>query len=252
MHGLKAVIRSGQAFGNLVSVRITVAANHKRGFSFRNDGPLDMRMAQSGLSARDVVNAASEAELSNILFAYGEERRAGAIARAIVAARDEAPIETTGALAKLIETVLGKRQGDIHPATRSFQALRIYVNRELEELVEALFAAEEVLPEGGVLSVVTFHSLEDRIVKRFFASAKGEATGSRHAPMQTRQTAQFDPVKKPVRASDDEIEQNARARSAMLRIGQRAAGTAREVTMQGLGLPNSLNKKDDFGKGRKS
>lgn len=222
-----------------------------RGFSFRHDGPLDMRMAQSGLSARDVVNEASEAELSNILFAYGEERRARAIARAIIAARDEAPIETTGTLAKLIETVLGRRQGEIHPATRSFQALRIYVNRELEELVEALFGAEEILPVDGVLCVVSFHSLEDRIVKRFFASAKGGGGGSRHAPMQSQSAAQFNPVAKPVRASEAEINQNPRARSAMLRVGRRASGAARPMTMQGLGLPNSLNK-NSFGEGRKS
>ena len=143
-----------------------------RGFSFLRDGPLDMRMSQSGTTAADIVNTLPPEALSNIIYTFGEEPRSRAIARAIVASRSEAPITTTAALVRAVEKAVGRQrpQDRIHPATRTFQALRIHVNGELEELVAALHAAERLLVPGGRLVVVTFHSLEDRIVKRFFAS----------------------------------------------------------------------------------
>ena len=153
-----------------------------RGFSFMRDGPLDMRMASEGDSAADLVNGLEESELANLIYAYGEERKSRRIAHSIVAARATAPITTTAELARLIERAIGRKPGDAHPATRSFQALRIAVNDEFGELVEGLFAAERLLPEGGRLAVVTFHSLEDRIVKRFFEPEKSAPTQSRHLP----------------------------------------------------------------------
>lgn len=157
----------------------------ERGFSFAKDGPLDMRMEQAGPSAADVVNAAEAEHLSRIIYILGEERKARAIANAIVRARAEAPILTTQGLVRAIERATGRQrpQDRIHPATRTFQALRIYVNRELEELGYALAAAERLLKPGGRLAVVTFHSLEDRIVKRFFAERSGKLPSpSRHMP----------------------------------------------------------------------
>ncbi len=147
-----------------------------RGFSFRFDGPLDMRMGQDGPTAADVVARASETDLANIIYIYGEERNSRRIARAIVAARKEAPIATTRALAELVAKVVRAKPNEIHPATRTFQALRIFVNEELDELHEALAAAERVLRPGGRLVVVSFHSLEDRIVKNFFAD-RGKVSG---------------------------------------------------------------------------
>ena len=140
-----------------------------RGFSFRLDGPLDMRMGQAGPTAADVIAKASEAELADIIYLFGEERHSRGVARAIVAARKEAPITTTRALADIVARVVRSKPGDIHPATRTFQGLRIFVNEELDELQTALEAAERVLKPGGRLAVVSFHSLEDRIVKNFFA-----------------------------------------------------------------------------------
>ena len=158
----------------------------ERGFSFLRDGPLDMRMAQSGASAADVVNSLSQETLSNIIYVFGEEPRSRAIARAIVDARKLAPITTTHGLVKAIERATGKPRPDkIHPATRTFQALRIHVNGELDELVAALHAAERLLREGGRLVVVTFHSLEDRIVKRFFASRAGKPVSYTHLTLPT-------------------------------------------------------------------
>src|SRR6185437_14706950 len=151
----------------------------ERGFSFRHDGPLDMRMGIEGASAADVVNAAAERDLANIIFLLGEERHSRAIARAIVRAREQAPIETTRALADLVASVVRSRPGDIHPATRTFQALRIFVNDELSELTTALAAAERILKAGGRLAVVTFHSLEDRIVKSFLSERSETRGGSR-------------------------------------------------------------------------
>ena len=155
----------------------------ERGFSFRFDGPLDMRMEQAGESAADLVNQLPEEKLANLIYLYGEERRSRAIARAIVAARREAPITRTKTLADLVGRVVRSAPDDIHPATRTFQALRIAVNDELGELERALDAAEALLAPGGRLAIVTFHSLEDRIVKRFLTERAGRAAApSRHAP----------------------------------------------------------------------
>src|SRR5438309_1301280 len=153
-----------------------------RGFSFRLDGPLDMRMGHDGPTAADLVARASEADLANIIYIFGEERHSRAVARAVAAARREAPITTTRALADIVSRVVRSRPGEIHPATRTFQALRIFVNEELDELHLALSAAERVLRPGGRLVVVSFHSLEDRIVKNFLAERGKASAGSRHLP----------------------------------------------------------------------
>jgi 16S rRNA (cytosine1402-N4)-methyltransferase len=200
-----------------------------RGFSFRNDGPLDMRMSGRGESAADLVNKADEAVLADIFYHFGEERAARRIAKAIVAARTEAPITTTAQLASLISRVVPVRPGAIHPATRSFQALRIAVNDELGELVAGLSAAEHLLKPGGRLAVVTFHSLEDRIVKQFFAarSGRGEAK-SRPLPGEPKKPAPSFTLtgKQPVEASAAETTENPRARSAKLRFAERTTAPA--------------------------
>ncbi|MGD1888878.1 MAG: 16S rRNA (cytosine(1402)-N(4))-methyltransferase RsmH [Cohaesibacteraceae bacterium] len=198
----------------------------ERGFAFRFDGPLDMRMDQDGETAADIVNNWSEAELAELFFAYGEERRSRAIARLIVEVREEWPITTTRGLATLIEKLMPVRKRGpgpvIHPATRVFQALRIAVNDELGELASALFAAERLLHPGGRLAVVTFHSLEDRIVKRFFAHAAQTSRGSRHQPDMPVAPARFDVLThRPVVPGDEEMAANPRARSAKLRAAQR-------------------------------
>jgi 16S rRNA (cytosine1402-N4)-methyltransferase len=199
----------------------------ERGFSFRFDGPLDMRMSAAGASAADVVNAAGERDLANIIFILGEERFSRGIARAIVKARAEAPIESTGALAKIIASVVHARPHEIHPATRTFQALRIFVNDELGELVAALAAAENILKAGGRLVAVSFHSLEDRIVKSFLASRAETRGGSRHAPEVKRAAPSFTLLtKRPVTADDEELAGNPRARSAKLRAAERTGASA--------------------------
>jgi 16S rRNA (cytosine1402-N4)-methyltransferase len=202
----------------------------ERGFSFRNDGPLDMRMEREGQSAADLVNEAPEAELADIFYHYGEERRARAVARSIIEARRKAPFETTGQLAELVASLIWQEPGGMHPATRVFQALRIAVNDELGELVRALHAAERVLAPGGRLVVVTFHSLEDRIVKQFFAARTGRAGGgSRHLPTADSAQPSFRAVTRgPVVASDAEISTNPRSRSAKLRAGERTEAPAQE------------------------
>ena len=198
-----------------------------RGFSFRLDGPLDMRMGHDGPTAADVIAKASEAELADIIYLFGEERQSRAVARAIVAARNEAPIATTRALADIVARVVRSKPGDIHPATRTFQALRIFVNEELDELLEALQAAEHVLKPGGRLVVVSFHSLEDRIVKNFFAERGKVAGGSRHLP-EVRNTAPSFKIltKRPVTPGDAELAANPRARSAKLRAAERTDAPA--------------------------
>ncbi|MFB2550755.1 16S rRNA (cytosine(1402)-N(4))-methyltransferase RsmH [Ensifer soli] len=197
----------------------------ERGFSFQKDGPLDMRMSSAGVSAADVVNRAKTGDLIRIFGFLGEERQAGRIARAIEKRRAEKPFATTRDLANLIETVTPRKATDrIHPATRVFQALRIFVNDELGELAAALFAAERVLKPGGVLAVVTFHSLEDRIVKTFFQDRSGKASGSRHLPVVHQRAATFAPAGKAmITATEDESARNPRARSAKLRAGLRTA-----------------------------
>jgi len=194
-----------------------------RGFSFREDGPLDMRMSKSGMSAADFVNTADEATIADVIFRYGEERQSRRIARAIVESR---PITRTAELADIVAKALGPaaRAMKIHPATRTFQALRIHVNDELGELERGLEAAERVLKPMGRLAVVSFHSLEDRIVKRFFAERSGKtATGSRHAPVATAAEPKFRLVEKSRAPANDETERNPRARSARLRVGERTA-----------------------------
>jgi 16S rRNA (cytosine1402-N4)-methyltransferase len=200
----------------------------ERGFSFRLDGPLDMRMGGDGPSAADVVNAAGERDLANIIFILGEERHSRAVARAIVKARALAPIRTTAALAEIVASVVRSRPGDIHPATRTFQALRIFVNDELGELVEALHAAERILKPNGRLVAVSFHSLEDRIVKSFFTGRSETRAGSRHAPELKRPAPTFSVLtKRPVTADADEVAHNPRARSAKLRAAERSEAPTR-------------------------
>jgi 16S rRNA (cytosine1402-N4)-methyltransferase len=199
-----------------------------RGFSFRLEGPLDMRMGHDGPTAADVIARASEADLANIVYIFGEERHSRGVAKAIVAARKEAPIVTTKALADVVAKVVWSKPGEIHPATRTFQALRIFVNEELDELHLALSAAERVLKPGGRLAVVSFHSLEDRIVKNFLVERAKAGGGSRHLP----EIAQADPsfsilTKRPVTADDAEISANPRARSAKLRAAERTQAAAR-------------------------
>ena len=196
----------------------------ERGFSFRLDGPLDMRMGNEGPSAADVVAAASERELAAIIATLGEERHARAIARAIVAARAAAPILTTLQLAAIVERLARGRPSPIHPATRTFQALRIFVNEELAELASALAAAEIVLKPGGRLVVVAFHSLEDRIVKSFLVDRGRRSAGSRHVPEAVRPAPTFRLLTgRPVTADAAEIDANPRARSAKLRAAERTS-----------------------------
>jgi 16S rRNA (cytosine1402-N4)-methyltransferase len=209
----------------------------ERGFSFMREGPLDMRMAGEGDSAADLVNQLEETELANLLFAYGEERKSRRIAHSIVAARAQQPIATTTELARLIEKTIGRKPGDLHPATRSFQALRIAVNDEFGQLVEGLFASERLLGDGGRLAVVTFHSLEDRIVKRFFDPEKGAPMQSRHLPQATTEDRRWVEVAKAVKPSTAEMHRNPRARSAMLRSGRRSSVPARPTNFAGLGVP---------------
>lgn len=209
-----------------------------RGFSFMREGPLDMRMSRTGESAADLVNGLEQDDLANLLFAFGEERKSRRIAQFIVAARNEAPITTTLGLARIIEKAIGRKPGDAHPATRSFQALRIAVNGELEQLVEGLFAAERLLGAGGRLAVVSFHSLEDRIVKRFFDPDKGGPAQSRHLPQSTSEPRRWHPVAKAVKPGETELGRNPRARSSVLRQAVRTGDPARAVRFDGLGVPS--------------
>jgi 16S rRNA (cytosine1402-N4)-methyltransferase len=207
----------------------------ERGFSFRVEGPLDMRMSGDGSSAADVVNAASERDLANIIFLLGEERHSRAVARAIVKARAQAPIRTTAALADIVSSMVRSRPGDIHPATRTFQALRIFVNDELGELVAALQAAERILRPKGRLVAVSFHSLEDRIVKSFLTGRGETRAGSRHAPERKAPAPTFRALtRRPVVADEDEVAHNPRARSAKLRAAERSEAPARDDDVSGL------------------
>jgi 16S rRNA (cytosine1402-N4)-methyltransferase len=202
----------------------------ERGFSFRADGPLDMRMECAGQSAADLVNTLEEAELADILYRFGEERASRRIARAIVHDRETVPYTSTAALAGMIARVCPGKPGEIHPATRTFQALRIAVNDEFGELGRALVAAESILKPGGRLAVVTFHSLEDRIAKTFFAtrSGRGEAA-SRRLPGEPQASLPTFTIEKgqPVAPSDEEVGRNPRARSAKLRFGVRTVAPPR-------------------------
>jgi len=214
----------------------------ERGFSFIKEGPLDMRMGKEGPSASDIVNELSAGELAEIIGKLGEEGRSRAIAKAIVARRAEAPIETTKELSDIVARVLGRKRDEAkHPATRTFQALRLYLNDELDELARGLSGAERLLKAGGRLVVVTFHSLEDRIAKRFFASRSTPAPrGSRHLPKTS--DAAFAPSfrllnRHPIEPNQSEIRRNPRARSARLRAAERTAAPAHGPDLVALGVP---------------
>jgi 16S rRNA (cytosine1402-N4)-methyltransferase len=216
----------------------------ERGFSFQKDGPLDMRMSGAGSTAAHLINSASEEKIADILFYFGEERASRRIAKMIVERRNERPFERTLDLVSVIQKCLPRsKPGQAHPATRSFQALRIAVNSEYNQLAEGLSAAERVLCLGGVLAVVTFHSIEDRIVKRFFQSRSGSKAGSRYAPLVEDVDAQFIlKSRKPIRASEEEIALNPRSRSAKLRIGWRTSAGLRPIDVKTLGVPELPNR----------
>ncbi|HUX80305.1 MAG TPA: 16S rRNA (cytosine(1402)-N(4))-methyltransferase RsmH [Alphaproteobacteria bacterium] len=200
----------------------------ERGFSFKSTGPLDMRMEGKGLSAADVVNTFDEKEIARILWVYGEERRSRAIARAIIEKRKQQPFNTTTQLSDLVREIVGFERPGFDPATRTFQALRLFVNDELGELERGLEASEKLLNEGGRLIVVSFHSLEDRIVKTFFKERGGYMShSSRYLPdvPHARATFQLE-SRKAILPQDDEISSNPRARSARLRWGIRREGEA--------------------------
>lgn len=198
-----------------------------RGFAFSADGPLDMRMSQDGASAADFLNTADEKAIADVLYTYGEERQSRRVARAIVAAR---PLQTTGELARIVRKALGHKPHDKKdPATRTFQAVRIHVNGELDELSAGLSAAESLLREGGRLAVVSFHSLEDRIVKRFLREASSTPSASRHVPLAAQDDPVFSQVSKAIKPGEAELERNPRARSSVLRHATRTATPAREV-----------------------
>lgn len=199
----------------------------ERGFAFSLDGPLDMRMSQDGQSASEFLNTAEEKTIADVLYEFGEERQSRRVARAIVAAR---PLATTGELARVVRKALGHRPGaPKDPATRSFQAIRIHVNGELDELVRGLSAAEHLLGEGGRLAVVSFHSLEDRIVKRFLRESSSTPATSRHMPHTDAVDPVFTRVSKAIRPDDDELARNPRARSSVLRHAVRTATSARKA-----------------------
>lgn len=212
----------------------------ERGFSFLRDGPLDMRMSQSGPSAADLVNSASEEELADILYHYGEERASRRIARQIVKTRAVESFKTTAQLVETVEKCLPRpKPGQSHPATRSFQAIRIAVNDEFGQLALGLEAAERALKPGGKLAVVTFHSLEDRVVKRFLQlAASTGGGGSRYAPEAEAHVPRFDLTpRRAIAPDEDELAVNPRARSARLRVATRTEAPAERVDRSKLGLP---------------
>jgi len=209
----------------------------ERGFSFMRDGPLDMRMSQSGISAADLCNDADEAELADIIYLYGEERASRRISKAIVAAR---PLSTTGELVKIVESCLPRaKPNQSHPATRTFQALRIAVNNEYGELAMGLMAAERALKPGGQLAVVTFHSVEDRMVKRFLQARSGNnANANRFAPETEQVTPAFRIEKrKAIGPDEQELAENPRSRSAKLRVAIRTDAPAQDIDPADLGMP---------------
>lgn len=218
-----------------------------RGFSFRHDGPLDMRMEQDGMSAADFVNEAEPRELARVIRSLGEEQRVRRIVDAIVAERTEAPIDRTARLADIVERALGGRRGErTHPATKTFQAIRMHVNDELGEITRGLAAAERVLKPGGRLAVVSFHSLEDRAVKRFLNTRAGRNPGpSRHDP-----ASAVDAVaptfrllhRRAVKPNADEVARNPRARSARLRAAERLEGAPYQVEMSGKTKPGAFKR----------
>lgn len=209
----------------------------ERGFSFLRDGPLDMRMGTDGPTAADLLNTAPEAVIADVLYLYGEERASRRIAKAIVAAR---PLSRTGQLSDIVSGCLPRpKPGQSHPSTRAFQAIRIWVNDEFGQLVAGLAAAERALRPGGKLAVVSFHSLEDRIVKRFMQSRSNSAGGgSRYAPEAQRDEAAFTlPFRRAIGPDEQELAVNPRSRSALLRVGIRTTAPAGRVDSEALGLP---------------
>lgn len=217
----------------------------ERGFSFMKDGPLDMRMSQDGDSAADLVNSAEEAQLADIIYLYGEDHASRRIARAIVEARAKAPLTTTLQLAEVVAKVLPRpKPGQSHPATRTFQAIRIAVNTEFDELAEGLAAAERALKPGGRLAVVTFHSLEDRIVKRYLQLASGhEANANRYAPARATTEARFEMItRRAVGPDEAELSANPRARSAKLRVARRTGAPPLALAPEALGVPQFRKK----------
>jgi len=218
----------------------------ERGFSFMRDGPLDMRMSQDGPSAADLVNSSSEEELANIIFLYGEERASRRIAKKIVQARADAPITRTLELSKLVESCLPRpKPNQSHAATRTFQALRIAVNNEYGELWEGLMAAERALKPGGKLAVVTFHSVEDRMVKRFLTARAGAGgNANRFAPEVQQDAPQFTmKSRKAIGPDDQELEENPRSRSAKLRVATRTDAPAGSIEAKAIGMPMMRGKK---------
>lgn len=212
----------------------------ERGFSFMRDGPLDMRMGQDGPSAADIVNTADEFDIADILYTYGEERASRRIAKAIVAARTVAPITRTLQLTRIVESCLPRpKPGQSHPATRSFQALRIAVNDEYGALMQGLMAAERALKPGGLLAVVSFHSVEDRMVKRFLQARGGQAgRANRYAPEAAEDAPAFEIVtRKAVGPDDDELAVNPRSRSAKLRVARRTDAPAGDIDAGQIALP---------------
>jgi 16S rRNA (cytosine1402-N4)-methyltransferase len=219
----------------------------ERGFSFMRDGPLDMRMGGDVPSAADLLNSADEAQIADVLYHYGEERAARRIARAIVAAR---PLSRTSQLAEIVAGCLPRpKPNQSHPATRSFQAIRIWVNDEFGQLVAGLSAAERALKPGGKLAVVSFHSLEDRIVKRFMQSrADSGGGGNRYAPVQADLVPAFTlPFRRAIGADEDELDGNPRARSALLRVGVRTDAPAGTVDAADLAMPRLPAARPDRG-----
>jgi len=232
----RALAERGIALVDAIAFDIGVSSMQidraERGFSLQSDGTLDMRMSRSGETAAEFLNSAEEAEIARVLRDYGEEPRARAIARAIVAAR---PVERTAELAAIVRRAAGFRPGQkSDPATRTFQAIRIHLNAELDELEQGLEAAERALKPGGRLAVVTFHSLEDRIVKRFFRERSGSTpAGSRHRPaMVDPNEPTFQRVAKPVAPSERELTANPRARSARLRSATSTSAPPRKERLQ--------------------
>jgi len=214
----------------------------ERGFSFMRDGPLDMRMSQDGASAADLCNEADESELADIIYLYGEERASRRIAKAIVAAR---PLTTTLQLARVVEGCLPRaKPGQSHPATRTFQALRIAVNNEYGELAEGLMAAERALKPGGQLAVVTFHSVEDRMVKRFLQARSGRAANAnRYAPEVATEPAAWRVEQRKATGPDDaELAENPRSRSAKLRVAVRTDAPAKAIDPAEIGMPMKKRK----------
>ena len=214
----------------------------ERGFSFMRDGPLDMRMSQEGPSAADLCNEADEAELADIIYLYGEERASRRIAKAILAAR---PLSTTLELSKVVESCLPRaKPGQSHPATRTFQALRIAVNNEYGELADGLMAAERALKPGGKLAVVTFHSVEDRMVKRFLQARSGNtANANRYAPETAQVTPAWRTEKRTAIGPDaQELAENPRSRSAKLRVAIRTDAPAEDIDPAALGMPMKKKK----------